>query len=152
MGGADPGDHGALGVAEVIVNLEEGITRSVVTPKSGSVPTFQDWRIHFTDPAGIGARFFIGILPGAAPVIPPSVPTQSRKNSLNIGAVRHRVIEGVAGPEAANNAATGGAFIPLFTLGFVQLGHRGPAGGLMIYGIQPGPMMITKYPDLFWGP
>jgi putative tricarboxylic transport membrane protein len=62
------------------------------------------------------------------------------------------MIQGVAGPESANNAATGGAFIPLFTLGI-------PAnsviaillGAFMIHGIQPGPMLIEKYPDLFWG-
>jgi putative tricarboxylic transport membrane protein len=62
------------------------------------------------------------------------------------------VIQGVAGPEAANNAATGGAFIPLFTLGI-------PAnsviaillGAFMIHGIQPGPMLISKHADLFWG-
>jgi putative tricarboxylic transport membrane protein len=61
-------------------------------------------------------------------------------------------IEGVAGPEAANNAATGGSFIPLLTLGIP--GNAVTAlllGAFMIHGVAPGPLLISKHPDLFWG-
>jgi putative tricarboxylic transport membrane protein len=58
----------------------------------------------------------------------------------------------VAGPESANNSATGGAFIPLFTLGIpVNSVIAILLGAFMIHGIQPGPMIITKHADLFWG-
>ena len=96
--------------------------------------------------------FFIGILPGPATVISAfasyAVEKKLSKYPERFGT---GVIEGVAGPESANNAATGGAFIPLFTLGI----PCNPVvaillGAFMIYGIQPGPMMISKYPDIFW--
>jgi putative tricarboxylic transport membrane protein len=62
------------------------------------------------------------------------------------------MIQGVAGPESANNSATGGAFIPLFTLGIPANSVIAVLlGAFMIHGIQPGPMLISKYPDLFWG-
>jgi putative tricarboxylic transport membrane protein len=58
----------------------------------------------------------------------------------------------VAGPESANNAATGGAFIPLFTLGIPSNAVMAMLlGALIIYGMQPGPMLIKQHPDLFWG-
>jgi putative tricarboxylic transport membrane protein len=62
------------------------------------------------------------------------------------------VIEGVAGPESANNAATAGAFIPLLSLGIPgNIVMALFVGALMIHGIQPGPLFISKYPELFWG-
>ena len=62
------------------------------------------------------------------------------------------VIEGVAGPEAANNSATAGSFIPLLSLGIPTSAIMALfMGALMIHGIQPGPLFISKYPDLFWG-
>lgn len=62
------------------------------------------------------------------------------------------VIEGVAGPEAANNSATGGAMIPLFTLGIPSNSVIAILlGAFMIFGIQPGPLLISQHPDLFWG-
>ena len=61
-------------------------------------------------------------------------------------------IAGVAAPEAANNAATGGAFIPLLTLGIPTTATMAILlGALVIYGTQPGPMLIKEHPDLFWG-
>jgi putative tricarboxylic transport membrane protein len=62
------------------------------------------------------------------------------------------VIEGVAGPEAANNSATAGSFIPLLSLGIPTSAIMALfMGALMIHGIQPGPLFIAKYPELFWG-
>ena len=62
------------------------------------------------------------------------------------------MIEGVAGPESANNAAAGGAFIPLMTLGIPANAVMAMLlGALTIYGMQPGPMLIKQHPDLFWG-
>ena len=62
------------------------------------------------------------------------------------------VIEGVAGPEAANNAATGGALSRSFTLGIPSNSVVAILlGAFMIFGIQPGPLLISQHPDLFWG-
>jgi putative tricarboxylic transport membrane protein len=62
------------------------------------------------------------------------------------------MIEGVAGPEAANNSATAGSFIPLLSLGIPTSAIMALfMGALMIHGIQPGPLFISKYPELFWG-
>jgi len=62
------------------------------------------------------------------------------------------MIEGVAGPEAANNAATGGAFVPLLTLGIPSNAVMALLlGALIIYGVQPGPRLVAEHPQLFWG-
>lgn len=153
--GLIPAIMGLFGVAEVIANVEQAIKREVVTTKvKNLLPNLQDWK----DSIGPIVRgsvlgFFIGILPGPAPVISAftsyAIEKKLSKYPEKFGT---GIIQGVAGPEAANNAATGGAFIPLFTLGI-------PAnsviaillGAFMIHGIQPGPMLISKYPDLFWG-
>ncbi len=152
--GLIPAIMGLYGVAEVISNLEEGITRTVVTSKVRDLlPTRQDWK-DSTWPILRGSvmGFLIGILPGPATVISAfSSYAVEKKMSKHPERFGTGTIEGVAGPESANNAATGGAFIPLFTLGI----PCNPVvaillGAFMIYGIQPGPTMIAKYPDIFW--
>src|SRR5439155_1260792 len=63
-----------------------------------------------------------------------------------------RTLEGVLGPESANNAAAGGAFIPLLTLGIPANAVMAILlGALMIHGLQPGPLLVTQAPDVFWG-
>ncbi|MDO8956825.1 MAG: tripartite tricarboxylate transporter permease [Deltaproteobacteria bacterium] len=150
-----PAIMGLFGVAEVIANIEQEIKRELITTKlKNLLPNLQDWKDSFWPMIrGSVLGFFIGVLPGPAPVISAfSSYAIEKKLSQHPEKFGTGVIEGVAGPESANNAATGGAFIPLFTLGI-------PAnsviaillGAFMIHGIQPGPMLITKYPDLFWG-
>jgi len=153
--GLIPAIMGLFGVAEVIANVEEEMKRELVTTKVRDLlPNLQDWKDSIWPIIrGSVLGFFIGILPGPAPVISAftsyAVEKRLSRHPEKFGT---GAIEGVAGPEAANNSATGGAFIPLFTLGI-------PAnsviaillGAFMIHGIQPGPMLITKYPDLFWG-
>ncbi len=153
--GLIPAIMGLFGVAEVISNVEEEMKREIITAKvKNLLPNLQDWKDSFWPIIrGSILGFFIGILPGPAPVISAftsyAIEKKISKHPEKFGT---GAIEGVAGPESANNAATGGAFIPLFTLGI-------PAnsviaillGAFMIHGIQPGPMLISKYPDLFWG-
>jgi putative tricarboxylic transport membrane protein len=153
--GLIPAIMGLFGVAEVISNVEEEMKREIITAKvKNLLPNLRDWKDSFWPIIrGSFLGFFIGILPGPAPVISAftsyAIEKKISKHPEKFGT---GVIEGVAGPESANNAATGGAFIPLFTLGI-------PAnsviaillGAFMIHGIQPGPMLISKYPDLFWG-
>jgi putative tricarboxylic transport membrane protein len=153
--GLIPAIMGLFGVAEVISNVEEEMKREIITAKvKNLLPNLQDWKDSFWPIIrGSVLGFFIGILPGPAPVISAfSSYAIEKKLSRYPEKFGTGVIEGVAGPESANNAATGGAFIPLFTLGI-------PAnsviaillGAFMIHGIQPGPLLISKYPDLFWG-
>jgi putative tricarboxylic transport membrane protein len=120
----------------------------------GLLPNLKDWR----DSAwpiirGSVIGFFLGILPGGGAVISSFVSyAVEKKCSRHPEKFGTGVIEGVAAPETANNAATGGAFIPLLTLGIPANAVMAMLlGALIIYGMQPGPMLIKQHPDLFWG-
>jgi len=153
--GLIPAIMGLFGVAEVIANVEQEIKREFVTTRVRNLlPTLQDWKDSIWPMIRGGfLGFFIGILPGPAPVISAftsyAIEKKLSKHPEKFGT---GMIEGVAGPEAANNAATGGAFIPLFTLGIPSNSVIAVLlGAFMIHGIQPGPMLIANHPDLFWG-
>ncbi|HEX4894272.1 MAG TPA: tripartite tricarboxylate transporter permease, partial [Hyphomicrobiaceae bacterium] len=111
---------GLFGVAEILANLERTIQREVVASRIGSLmPTREDWK-RSAKPMlrGTGLGFFLGILPGGGAVIASFASYAiERKLSDRPEEFGKGAIEGVAGPEAANNAAAGGAFIPLMTLG-----------------------------------
>ena len=97
--------------------------------------------------------FFLGILPGAGAIISSfasyAIEKKISKYPEKFGT---GVIEGVAGPESANNAASGGAFIPLLSLGIPSNAVTALLlGALIIHGIQPGPLLIKAHPDVFWG-
>ena len=97
--------------------------------------------------------FFLGILPGGGAVIS-SFASYALEKRLSKTPERfgHGAIEGVAGPEAANNAAAGGAFIPLMTLGIPpNVVMALLLGAFIIHGLQPGPLLMTQNPTLFWG-
>jgi len=153
--GLIPAIMGLFGVAEVIANVEETMKSELITTKVRNLlPNLQDWKDSFWPIIrGSVLGFFIGILPGPAPVIASfSSYGMERKLSKHPERFGTGAIEGVAGPESANNSATGGAFIPLFTLGIpVNSVIAILLGALMIHGVQPGPMIITKHADLFWG-
>lgn len=146
---------GLFGLAEVFLNLEARLSREIFDKKiKGLLPTRQDWK----DAWGAMARgsllgFFLGIVPGGGAIIASftsyAVEKKLSKHPEKFGT---GVIEGVAGPEAANNAAAGGAFIPLLTLGIPANAVMAILlGGLMIKGLQPGPLLIKQAPDVFWG-
>jgi putative tricarboxylic transport membrane protein len=153
--GLIPAIMGLFGIAEVIANVEQEIKREFVTTRvKNLLPTLQDWKDSLWPMIRGGfLGFFIGVLPGPAPVISAfSSYALEKKLSKHPEKFGTGMIQGVAGPEAANNAATGGAFIPLFTLGIPSNSVIAILlGAFMIHGIQPGPMLIAKYPDLFWG-
>lgn len=146
---------GLFGISEVLLNLENKLEREVVETRiKGLLPNRKDWR----DSAwpiirGSVIGFFLGILPGGGAVISSFVSYGvEKKLSTHPEKFGSGVIEGVAGPEAANNAAAGGAFIPLLTLGIPANAVMAMLlGALTIYGMQPGPMLIREHPDLFWG-
>jgi putative tricarboxylic transport membrane protein len=147
---------GLFGIAEVFSNIEEKTqAREIFQTKiKGLLPTVRDWK----DSLGAITRgsllgFFLGILPGGGAVVSSFVCYAiEKKISKHPEKFGNGAIEGVAGPEAANNAATGGAFIPLFVLGIPSnVAMALLLGALMIHGLQPGPLLLQQHPDIFWG-
>ncbi len=148
---------GLFGLAEVIHNLSLGDKRRPFISKVAwrdLIPTRKDLKDSFMPTVrgtGIGSLF--GILPGTGPAISSfaayAVEKRVSKHPEKFG---KGAIEGLAAPEAANNAAAQTAFIPTLTLGIP--GDATMAlmlGALMIHGLVPGPQMIQNHPEFFWG-
>ena len=146
---------GFFGIAEILENLEATITRSVLkTHMKGLFPNLKDWANSiFPIFRGTVLGFFLGILPGGGAVLSSFVSYAVEKRvSKHPEKFGRGAIEGVAGPEAANNSASSGAFIPLMTLGIPSNVVMAMLfSGLLIHGLQPGPLLIKESPDLFWG-
>ena len=146
---------GLFGVAEVLTNTERVIKREILDTKiSRLMPTREDWKAS-AGPIGRGTLlgFFLGILPGGGAVVA-SFASYALEKRMSTTPERfgNGAIEGVAGPESANNAAAGGAFIPLMTLGIPpNVVMALLLGAFVIHGLQPGPLMMTQNPGLFWG-
>jgi len=146
---------GLFGVGEVLANLEQSLEIKVFKAKiKGLLPNLRDWK----DSIGAIIRgtflgFFLGVLPGGGAIISTFISYAMEKRlSKHPEKFGTGVIEGVAGPESANNAASSGAFIPLFALGLPSNVITALfLGALMIHGIMPGPFFVTKHPDIFWG-
>jgi len=154
--GLAPFVMGLFGISEVLLNIEQSLQeRSVLTTKiKGLFPNWQDWKdsiMPITRGSVLG--FFLGILPGGGAIISSfSSYAIEKKISKHPEKFGKGAIEGVAGPEAANNAATGGAFVPLLTLGIPpNVVMALLLGALMIHGVTPGPLLIPKNPEIFWG-
>jgi putative tricarboxylic transport membrane protein len=146
---------GLFGISEVLLNVGQMMKRVVLeTRVRGLLPNRQDWRN--STPAilrGSLAGFLLGVLPGAGAVIASFVSyTIEKRVSKYPEKFGTGVIQGVAGPEAANNAAASGAFIPLFSLGIPSNSVIAILlGALILHGIRPGPSLIQDHPDIFWG-
>ncbi len=153
--GLVPVAMGLFGIAEVLENLAATGTQSIYQTKiKGLLPNAKDWRDSGWPIArGSVIGFLLGILPGPGPVIASFVSyAMEKRMSRYPEKFGTGMIEGVAGPEAANNSATAGSFIPLLSLGIPTSAIMALfMGALMIHGIQPGPLFISKYPELFWG-
>jgi putative tricarboxylic transport membrane protein len=146
---------GMFGTAEIIANLEQGEKREVFTAKVGKLmPSKEDWkRIWAPVLRGTALGSFLGILPGGGALLASfGAYTLEKKVSKHSEQFGKGAIEGVAGPEAANNAGAQTSFIPMLTLGIP--GNAVMAlmiGALMIQGIAPGPQVMNEKPQLFWG-
>src|SRR4030066_1491383 len=146
---------GMFGISEILLNIEKKIKINIFEAKlKGFLPNLQDWRTSLgAILRGTGIGFFLGILPGGGAVISSfasyAIEKRVSKHPEKFGS---GVIEGVAAPQAANNAAAQGAFIPMMTLGIPSnVVMALLLGALMIHGITPGPLLMSKNPDLFWG-
>lgn len=147
---------GVFGFAEVIRNLEvAGMLRTIVSGKvTGLMPTMRDLR---ASAGAIGRGTLIGsalgILPGGGSAIS-SFASYSVEKSISKDPSRFGkgAIEGVAGPESANNAGAQTSFIPLLSLGIPSNAVMAlMVGAMTIHGVVPGPMIVTTQPELFWG-
>ena len=146
---------GLFAFGEIIVNIAQPERRAMLEGRiKGLLPTRADlsasWRPILRGTA-LGAAF--GILPGTGPLLSSFASyAMERRLARDPSRFGKGAIEGVAGPEAANNAAALTHFIPMLTLGI----PAGAAmalmlGALQIQGIAPGPQVMTEHPDLFWG-
>ena len=146
---------GVFGFAEILRNLETTQNRDVLDSKlTGLMPTRKD----LADSArpilrGTTIGSILGILPGGGTVIAAfAAYTLEKKLSKTPQRFGKGAIEGVAAPESANNAASQTSFIPLLTLGIPPNAVMAlMVGAMTIHGIVPGPQVMTKQPDLFWG-
>jgi putative tricarboxylic transport membrane protein len=147
---------GLFGVSEVLMNVETTLKQQEIfeTKIKGLLPNREDWR-RSLGPIGRGSiiGFFLGVIPGMSVVIPTFISYILEKRiSKYPEKFGTGMIEGVAGPESANNAASTGTLVPMLSLGI----PTGPStalllGALMIHGIRPGPLLIREAPDVFWG-
>jgi putative tricarboxylic transport membrane protein len=148
---------GLFGISEVLLNVEEKLTREVLVARrkiAGLFPSLQDWR-RSTGPILRGSLlgFLFGILPGSGATMTSfAAYAMEKKLSREPEKFGTGMIEGVAGPEAANNAGSQANFIPLLCLGIPCNALTALlVGALMIHGVQPGPLTMSQNPDLFWG-
>jgi len=146
---------GLFGIAEVLSNLETEIKRDILSGRvKNLLPTLKDWGDSIWSMVrGTVIGFFLGIIPGGGAIIASFASyAVERKVSKNRDEFGKGAIQGVAGPEAANNAAAGASFIPLLTLGIPANAIMAILlGALMIHGLQPGPLLMSRAPDVFWG-
>ena len=153
--GLVPAAMGLFGISEILLNIETPMKRQVFRTKLRELfPSFEDWKASLKPILrGTVLGFFLGILPGGGALISSFTSyALEKKLSKTPEKFGTGMIEGVAGPESANNAGTSGAFIPLLTLGI----PCNPVmalllGTLIIFGLQPGPLLLKEAPDLFWG-
>jgi putative tricarboxylic transport membrane protein len=146
---------GLFGFAEVLRNLESFEQQPKVQTTIGRLlPSRVDFR-RAIGPIlrGTGLGSVLGILPGNGAVLAPFAAYALEKRLADDPSRFGRgAIEGVAGPEAANNAGAQTAFIPLLTLGIPPNAVMAlMVGAMTIHGIIPGPQVISNRPDLFWG-
>jgi len=150
-----PAAMGALGIGAILTATDEGLVRIVHRVRLLELlPTGKELRASLGPISrGTGIGFIIGLLPGSAHVLSSfisyMIEKRVGKRSEEFG---HGRIEGVAGPETANNAGSTSAMIPFLSLGI----PTGPAPAVMmiallIHGIRPGPLLMTEQPEVFWG-
>ena len=146
---------GVFAVGEIISNLAEKEERQVFTSKVGGLfPSKEDLKQSFCAILrGTALGAFFGVLPGTTPSIASfSSYMLEKKLSKDPSRFGHGAIEGVAGPESANNADAQCKFIPMLTLGIPASGTMAlMLGALMIHGITPGPGVMVEKPEIFWG-
>lgn len=147
---------GVFALAEVFVMLLKGRdAKGYVQQALGSLKLSRQEVREITGPVLRSSTqgFFVGVLPGAGATVASFLAYITEKRIAKDGHTFGKGnIKGVAAPEAANNAACSGSFVPLLTLGVPGSGSTAVLlGALLVMGVTPGPMMLTERPDVFWG-
>ena len=146
---------GLFGIGEILINIEEKIELDVFKAKIERIlPSIQDWlESRWAILRGTLLGFFLGIIPGGGALISTFASYALEKRiSRHPEKFGHGAIEGVAGPETANNAGAQGSFIPMLALGIPSnVVIAVLIGALMIHGVQPGPLLMADHPEIFWG-
>jgi putative tricarboxylic transport membrane protein len=153
--GLVPVAMGLFGISEVLMSIFEPEEKSILKDKiTHLLPTRQDMLQAF-GPIWRGSilGFLVGILPGGGAVMSTFLSyTMEKKLSKHPEKFGTGAIEGVAGPETANNAASGGAFVPMLALGIPPNALMALLlAALMVHGVTPGPLLMTQHPEIFWG-
>jgi putative tricarboxylic transport membrane protein len=147
---------GVFALAEVFLSVERPIAGALVQAPNrlrDLLPTRQDLMdSRFAMAQGSVVGFLIGVLPGAGATVASFLSyTIEKRFSKHPERFGKGAVEGVAAPEAANNSETGGAMIPLLTFGIPGSGSTAiMLGILIIYGIQPGPLLFPEHPEIVW--
>ena len=146
---------GLFGISEVFLELEKDESVDLVKTKiKNLLPNREDWRQSIWPIIrGSVLGFFLGIIPGGGGIIANFMSyIMEKRLSKHPERFGTGEIAGVAGPEAANNAAAGGAFIPLLSLGIPMNATVALLfAALLIHGVRPGPLLISEHPEIFWG-
>jgi TctA family transporter len=146
---------GLFGFAEIITNLESTEKREIIRTKLGGL-WFTKEQFRLAAPAavrGTALGSVLGVLPGGGAMLSAFASyTVEKKVAKDPSQFGKGAIQGVAGPEAANNAGAQSSFIPLLTLGIPENAVMAMmVGAMTIHNIQPGPQVMTSNPGLFWG-
>jgi putative tricarboxylic transport membrane protein len=152
--GVVPVAMGLFGIGEILVNAERAESRIFDTRLRSLIPSARDVRASWRPILrGTGIGFLIGLIPGVGAVVPTMISYVTEKRlSRTPERFGSGMIEGVAGPESANNAYANAALIPLFTLGIP--GSPTVAvimGAFMMNGLIPGPFLFREHGDVAWG-
>jgi TctA family transporter len=146
---------GLFGIGEIVKNLESEQHTTVLEGRVSHLwPTMDDFRRSWRAVLrGTGLGMILGLLPGGGAMLSSFAAYMvEKKLSKTPELFGTGLVEGVAAPESANNAGAQTSFIPLLTLGIPSNGVIAlMAGAMMIHGVQPGPQVMTKNPDIFWG-
>ncbi len=146
---------GLFGISEILLTAGQAEPPQVQKPKLRElIPSKEEFKLS-AGPIMRGSLlgFMIGIIPGSAHIISSFVSYGiERRMSKHPERFGNGAIEGVAGPESANNAAATGAFVPMLALGIPTSPVTAVMiAAIMVHGISPGPLLIQEQPDLFWG-
>ncbi len=148
---------GLFGLGEVLAGAEVAAGNTILQGRYGIrdvLPSAKDWmRSRWAIVRGTVLGFSVGLLPGAGPTVASFLAyTVEKKVSRHPQEFGKGAIEGVAGPESANNAAATGAMVPMLTLGIPGSATTAiMLGGLMMWGLRPGPLLFEKNPEFVWG-
>jgi putative tricarboxylic transport membrane protein len=146
---------GLFGVSEILLSAGQEEPPKVQRPTLRELIPSRDEFQRSLGPIGRGSLlgFLIGVIPGSAHIISSFISYGlERRISRHPERFGKGAIEGVAGPESANNAAASGAFVPMLALGIPTSPITAVMiAAIMVHGIEPGPLLITEQPELFWG-